>query len=60
MAIKGDLSAARAALAIAGRLNPNYTSLAKFRSTDLSGDPVYVEQRAHVEEALRKAGLPQQ
>jgi TolB-like protein/class 3 adenylate cyclase len=60
MAIKGDLSAAQAALATAGRLNPNYTTLAKFRSTDLSDDPAYVEQRAHVEEALRKAGLPQQ
>jgi tetratricopeptide (TPR) repeat protein len=60
MAIKGDLSAARAALAAAGRLNPNYTSLAKFRATDLSDDPAYVEQRAYVEEALRKAGLPEQ
>jgi len=26
----------------------------------LSDDPAYVEQRAHVEEALRKAGLPEQ
>lgn len=60
MAIKGDLSAARTALAAAGRLNPNYTSLAKFRATDLSEDPAYVEQRAYVEEALRKAGLPEQ
>lgn len=60
MAIKGDLSAARAALAAAGRLNPNYTSLARFRATDLSDDPAYVEQRAYVEEALRKAGLPEQ
>ncbi|WP_167771452.1 adenylate/guanylate cyclase domain-containing protein [Bradyrhizobium niftali] len=60
MAIKDDLSAARAALAAAGRLNPNYTSLAKFRATDLSDDPAYVEQRAYVEGALRKAGLPEQ
>ncbi|WP_187436499.1 adenylate/guanylate cyclase domain-containing protein [Bradyrhizobium hipponense] len=60
MAIKGDQSAARAALAAAGRLNPNYTSLAKFRATDLSDDPAYVEQRAYVEDALRKAGLPDQ
>jgi adenylate cyclase len=60
MAIKGDLPAARAALAAAGRLNPNYTSLAKFRATDLSDDPAYVEQRAYVEQALRKAGLPEQ
>ncbi|UQR62350.1 adenylate/guanylate cyclase domain-containing protein [Bradyrhizobium sp. C-145] len=59
-AIKGDLSAARAALETAGRLNPNYTSLAKFKTTDLSDDPTYVEQRAYVEEALRKAGLPEQ
>lgn len=60
MAIRGDLSAARAALVAAGRLNPNYTTLAKFRATDLSDDPAYVEQRAYVEEALRKAGLPEQ
>ena len=38
----------------------NYTSLAKFRATDLSDDPTYVEQRAYVEGALRKAGLPEQ
>ena len=56
MAIRGDLSAARAALATAGRLNPNYMTLAKFRATDLSDDPTYVAQRAYVEEALRKAG----
>ncbi len=60
MAIKGDLSAARAALAAAGRLNPNYTTLAKFRATDLSDDPAYVEQRKYVEDALRAAGLPEQ
>jgi adenylate cyclase len=47
-------------LAEAGRLNPNYTSLAKFRATDLSDDPVYVEQRVYMEEALRKAGMPEQ
>ena len=60
MAIKDDLSAARAALATAGRLNPNYTTLARFRATDLSDDTAYVKQRAYVEEALRKAGLPEQ
>nr|WP_249815574.1 MULTISPECIES: tetratricopeptide repeat protein [unclassified Bradyrhizobium] len=37
MAIKDDLSAARAALAEAGRLNPNYTSLARFRATEPVG-----------------------
>ena len=60
MAIKGELSAARAALAAAGRLNPNYTTLAKFRATDLSDNPAYVEQRKYVEDALRIAGLPEQ
>ncbi len=60
MAIRGDLSAAREALAAAGRLNPNYTTLAKFRATDLSDDPAYVEQRKYVEDALRAAGLPGQ
>ena len=60
MAIKGDLSAANAALATAGRLNPNYPLLRSFSPPDLSDDPAYVEQRAHVEEALRKARLPQQ
>ncbi|WP_167561238.1 guanylate cyclase [Bradyrhizobium sp. AS23.2] len=60
MATRGDLSAARAALASAGRLNPNYTTLAKFRATDLSDDPTYVEQRVYVEDALHKAGLPEQ
>ncbi len=60
MAIRGDLSTARAALATAGRLNPNYTTLAKYRATDLSDDPAYVGQRAYVEEALRNAGLPEQ
>ncbi len=63
LALKGDMAAARAALAEAARRNPKYTTIANIRrlSASVSKDPKWLALREQtIIEGLRKAGVPEE
>jgi len=54
----GHMPEASEAAAAGRRLDPNFT-VARFREGARSSNPVYLQQREHIYEGMRKAGVPE-